>query len=299
MVFTITFLGTSAMQPTKERALPAILVSFRDENILMDCGEGTQRQMRIADLKPTKITKILITHSHADHLLGVAGLLRNLAANEYTQTLEIYGPKNLEHYLPNLINSAIPSQMKFQIKLIPAKDGLIFENQYLKIEAKKLDHTAECYGYSIIEKDKRKMNLTYLKKFKLTQHPLLGKLQKGEDIIWNEKTITAKKATILIKGKKLTYTTDTAFCKEAIELAKDSDLLISESTFADEQKEEADEYKHMTASSAADIAKKSKAKQLFLTHISQRYKDGKNLEKEAKKVFKNSKVAHDFLKVEI
>lgn len=299
MVFTINFLGTSAMQPTKERALPAILVAFRDENILMDCGEGTQRQMRIADLKPTKITKILITHSHADHLLGLAGLLRNLAANEYNHTLEIYGPKNLEHYLPNLINSAIPSQIKFQIKLIAAKDGLIFENQHLKIEAKKLDHTTECYGYSIIEKDKRKMNLRYLKKFKLTQHPLLGKLQKGEDIIWNEKTITARKATILVKGKKLTYTTDTAFCKEAIVLAKDSDLLISESTFSEEQKDQANEYKHMTASSAAEIAKKSKSKQLILTHISQRYKEGKDLEKEAKKVFKNTKIAHDFLKVEI
>lgn len=299
MVFAITFLGTSGMQPTKERALPSIHLSYRDENILLDCGEGTQRQMRIAGLKPTRLTKILITHNHADHLLGLAGLIRNLVANEYKGTLEIYGPKNIDYYLKNLINCTIPPNITFNIKLAIVKEGIIFENQYFKIEALRLKHTTECFGYSIIEKDKRKMNMVYLKKFNLTQHPILGKLQKGEDIVWENKKITAAKATTIVKGKKLTYTTDTAFCKEAIELAKDSDLLIAEATFADEQKDEAASYLHMTASSAAEIAKKAKAKHLILTHISQRYKDSKLLEKEAKKIFKNVKVAEDFMKVEI
>ncbi len=299
MVFTITFLGTSGMQPTKERALPSIHLAYRDENILLDCGEGTQRQMRIAGLKPTKLTKILITHNHADHLLGLAGLLRNLAANEFTGNLEIYAPKPIDVYLKNLINCTVPSQIKFNIKLIFTHPGIIFENNFFKIEASRLKHTTECFGYSIIEKDKRKMNLTYLKKFNLTQHPVLGKLQKGEDIVWEGKKITAAKATTVVKGKKLTYTTDTALCKEAIELAKDADLLISESTFADEQQQEATEYLHMTASNSAEIAKKAKAKQLILTHISQRYKDSSILQKEAKKIFKNVKVAEDFMKVEI
>lgn len=299
MVFTITFLGTSGMQPTKERALPSIHLAYRDENLLLDCGEGTQRQMRIANLKPTRLTKILITHNHADHLLGLAGLIRNLVANEFRGVLEIYGPKNIDYYLKNLINCTIPPNIAFNIKLAIVKEGTIFENSYFKIEASRLKHTAECYGYSIIEKDRRKINLAYLKKFNLVQHPILGKLQKGEDIIWQNKKITAAKATTIVKGKKLAYATDTAFCMEAVELAKNADLLISESTFADEQKEEADSYLHMTASSAAKIAKKAKAKQLILTHISQRYKDSKILEKEAKKIFKNVKIAEDFLKVEI
>lgn len=299
MVFTITFLGTSGMQPTKERALPSIHLSYRDENILLDCGEGTQRQMRIAGLKPTKLTKILITHNHADHLLGLAGLIRNLAANEFTGSLEIYGPKNIDYYLKNLINCTVPPNMRFEIKLHIVKEGVIFESLHFKIEASRLKHNTECFGYSIIEKDRRKINLEYLKKFNLKQHPILGKLQKGEDIIWQGKKISVKNAAYLVPGKKLTYVTDTTYCNPAIELAKNSDLLISESTFADEQKEEAQEYCHLTASMSAEIAKKAKAKQLILTHISQRYKDVSILLKEAKKIFKNTRMAHDFMKLEI
>src|SRR3989344_8028188 len=103
----ITFLGTQAMQPTVKRGLPAIHLSWENENCLIDCGEGTQRQMKIAGIKPTKLTRIFISHFHADHMLGLAGLIRNLGANEYKGVLHIYGPKGLPVFFDHLLRSSL------------------------------------------------------------------------------------------------------------------------------------------------------------------------------------------------
>ncbi len=294
----ITFLGTGSMQPTRERNLSCTYLNYEAEHILFDCGEGTQRQMRIADLKPTKLTRIIISHFHADHVLGLGGLMRNLEVNGYTGTLQIYGPKGIEKFYNNIVNSAYYGT-GLKVKLIEIKPGKIVDEPKFYIEAFALDHSVPSYGFSFVEKDKRKIDLDYLKKFGLKQHPILGDLQKGKDIVWEGKKITVKNATKLVKGKKISIILDTGYCENCIKIAKDADLLISESTFSIEEKDKAKEYKHLTSQDAAKIAKKSKVKKLILTHFSQRYKDEKILEQEAKKIFKNVESAKDFLEINI
>ncbi len=292
----ITFLGTSGMHPTKERNLFSILFTYGPENILIDCGEGTQRQLRMIDIPSTKITRIFLTHLHGDHVNGLLGLFQNLQANQYNKQLEIYGPLGLKKLMKN-ISEIIGGRL--EIKINEIQQGIIFKNKEFYVEAKELEHSVKVYGYSFIENDKRKMNLDYLKKFKLTKHPLLGELQKGNDIIYDKSKIKAKDATYLVKGKKLTVITDTRYCDNAVKLAKDSDVLVCESTYNKELKDKANEYKHLTSEDSAAIAKKSKSKKLILTHFSQRYPNVDFLVKEAKKIFKNTIDAKDFMKVEI
>lgn len=293
----ITFLGTSGMQPTKERNLSAILLSYKNENLLFDCGEGTQRQLRLADLKPTKITKILISHLHGDHIFGLPGLMQNLEVNNYSGVIEIYGPKGIKEFFNFLFRLGVFKKLKY--KIIEIKEGIIIKNKDFSVRAYKLDHYGICYGYEFVESDRRKINLDYLKKFGLKQHPIIGKLQEGKSIVWKGKKIDVKKATYLIKGKKIAFILDTAYCNNCLKLAKDADLVISESTFMEDLKDKAKEYKHLTSKQAALIAKKSRAKRLILTHFSQRYKDINELLKEAKSVFKNTECAEDFMKVEL
>lgn len=297
-MFNITFLGTASMQPTKERNLSSVLVTNGKENILVDCGEGTQRQMKIAGLKPTKITKILISHWHADHVLGLGGLIRYLGVNQFDGVLEIYGPKGIKNYFNNILNSSIYNDL-IKYKLIELKDGILFDNGDFIVRAYKLNHTAECFGFSFKENDKRKINIKYLKEFDLKQHPILGNLQKGKDIIWKGKKIKARDATLLVKGSKVSFVLDTAYCETAIKLAKNSDILISEATYSDEHSDKAEMYKHLTSKQAAVIAKKSKSKNLILTHFSQRYKDTYILLKDARKIFKNVKISKDFMNIKI
>lgn len=294
----ITFLGTGSMIPTKERNHISILLRYKDENILIDCGEGTQRQLRFANISSTKITKILITHWHGDHILGLPGIISSMGASQYNKTLEIYGPKNSKKYFQNLM-SGFAQQTNIKLNLKETSSGIFFENNDFKLKATELIHGIKCLGYSFIEKDKRKINLNYLKKYGLKKHPILKELQKGNSITWKGKKINVDKATIIKKGKKITFISDTNLTQSIITLAKDSDLLICESTHLDELKEKTEKYKHLTSKQAAQIAKKTKVKKLVLTHFSQRYKDVKPLLKEAKSIFKNTIVANDLLTLKL
>ena len=284
------------MLPTSERNTTAILINHNSENILIDCGEGTQRQFRKAKISPTKVTKLLITHWHGDHVLGLPGFLENLAKNNYNKTLEVYGPKGTKKYINEVYKIFISQCNRINIKIKEiSKNGLLFETKDLVVSTHKLEHTAVCYGYSIQEKNRRKINISFTKKFGLSKHPLLGKLQQGKTITYKGKKISPKEGTTLIPGKKLTVILDTKYKKDLIKFADSSDLLISEATLSNELKEEAKQYKHMTPHNAAELAKLSNSKQLVLTHFSQRYKDAKTIEREAKKVFKKTIAAKDFI----
>src|SRR3989344_5778200 len=278
----VVFLGTSGMHPTKERNLFSVLLRYKSENILIDCGEGTQRQLRMLNIPSPKITRIFLTHMHGDHINGLPGLLQNLQANQYSKELEMYGPEGLKKLMYHIFEIA---GLRMRVKIHEIKSGIVYRNKDFYVEARELKHSSKVFGYSFIENDKRKINLNYLKKFKLKKHVLIGDLQKGKDIVYEGKKIKAKDATKLVKGKKLSLITDTVYCDNCIKLAKDSDLLISESTFNKEFKDKAREYKNLTVEDAANIAKKSKSKKLIITHFSQRYRDVRGLVKEAKKIF--------------
>ena len=248
--------------------------------------------MKLVKISPTKITKILLTHLHGDHIFGLPGLLQTMASSGYNKTLEIYGPIGTKKYLSFIINNYI-NEDKISIKVKEISGGTFFKGKEFSLIAEKLKHRIACLGYSFIENNKIKINTKYTKKFGLTKHPLLGNLQKGKDITYNGKKITANLATTVKKGKKITVILDTETTNNIIKFAKDSDILVCEATYLNNLKDHAKLYKHLTAKQAAEIAKKSKSKKLILTHFSQRYKLVKDLEEEAKKTFKNTHMSKD------
>jgi len=293
----IVFLGTSSMQPTKTRNHSAILLSYEKENMLFDCGEGTQRQMRTIGVKPAKITRLFISHWHGDHVFGIPGLLSSMGADNFANKLYIYGPKGTKKYLEHLLKSfASKDIIPFEVKEV--KEGIILDKEDFVVEARELKHSITCFGYSFIEKDKRKINMLKAKKLNLSG-PILGKVQEGKVITHNDKKINPDEVSYLVKGKKVSYIADTLPCNGADKLARDADLLISEGTHLDEISEKTKKYMHLTVKEAALIASENNAQKLIITHISQRYKDTHEIVEEARTYFDNSIVAEDFMRVKL
>ncbi len=289
-----TFLGTSASVPTKDRNHSGIVLNYKNENILLDCGENIQRQLTIAGISAARITKILISHWHGDHVLGLPGLLSTLSSMENPKPLEIYAPKGTKKLFDYMLKSFL-EHTRVKIKFIEINEGIFYKTNDYYLESAKLKHPIPCLAFSFVEKDKRRIDKNYLKKIKLPSGPIIKNLQEGKNIKFNGKTIKAKDATYLQKGKKLTFISNAGLSTSCIQISKEADVLICESTFADDLKDKAIEYEHLTAKQAASIAKKAKAKKLILTHFSPRYTDVSIMEKEAKTIFKNSVCAKDFM----
>ena len=296
----LTILGTASAFPTKERAHSAMLLDIGPESILFDAGESVQRQIQIIGAKPFKISKIFITHWHGDHVLGLGGLLQSFGMLKRKIPVEIYGPKGTFERFQHL-RKALELRIGFPIKIIevPLKTIKVISTEKYEIWAAKAKHDIDCLAFSYIEKPKRRVDIKYLKKFGLTNNPIIGKLAEGKDITWKNKKISASKATYMQPGKKLTYIIDSAYAENLIDFSKNSDLLVCESTFTSDLKSEAKEYGHMTSADAATIAKKAKAKKLVITHFSQRYKTSDDLLKEARKIFPNTTAAKDFMQFDI
>jgi ribonuclease Z len=293
----VVFLGTSCMVPTKERNHIGILICHEGECILVDCGEGIQRQLKVADIKATKITKIFLTHWHGDHVLGLPGLLQTLNKSEYDKKLEIFGPKGTKKSFEYLFKA---------FSFYPEFDYIIKEVEEEKIKLKELivnslplDHGVPCLGYSFIEKDKRKIKPLIIKKLGIPEGPLLGELQNNKPILWKGKKINPEDTTYLVKGKKITIILDTSINNNMYTLAKDADLLISEATYTSDLEEKASEYKHLTARQAAELASQTNVKKLVLTHLSQRHKTPEKILEDAKNIFENVEIAYDFMKLKV
>ncbi|MBI4981418.1 ribonuclease Z [Candidatus Woesearchaeota archaeon] len=294
----ITFLGTSCMQPTKARNHSSFLLQFNAENILFDCGEGTQRQIRIAGVKPAKITRLLISHWHGDHVFGIPGLLSSMGADQFAKKLYIYGPEGSKKYLEHLLKSfAVKDIIEFEVKEVSS--GVFFENEEFELEAQPLRHSSSCVGFAFVEKDRLRVDMSKANKFGLKEGPVLGKLQRGEDVMVNEKKIKSKDVTYLVKGRKISYVADTIPCAGANKLAKDADLLISEGTHLSDIAEKTEKYMHLTVKDAAILASENNAQKLIITHISPRYKSTADIVTEARTYFDNTIVAEDFLRVKV
>ena len=294
----ITFLGTSSMVPTKERNQIAVFLSYGSEGILFDCGEGTQRQFKIAGISLTKVTKILISHWHGDHVLGLPGLMQTLSSLEYSGTLEIYGPEGTKKRIEKMFEAFVfDKRLDFKVKEV--KSEIFFENSDFELESYPLEHGIEIVGYSFIEKDNRKVDMKKVKKFGIPEGPLIGRLQQGKSIEHNNKKINADDVTYIEKGKKLSFITDTVLCDNCYKLAENADLLICEATYSSKLTDKSEDYGHMTAKHAAQIANKANVKQLVLIHFSARYKNTQELEEDARDVFDNVICAKDFMKIEL
>lgn len=294
----IIFLGTSCAKPTKERNHSAIFLSYGSDGILFDCGEGTQRQITIAGIKPTKINKVFISHWHGDHSLGLPGLIQTLSLSEYNQTLKIYGPKGTKQRI-NKVLEAFVFENRIKLDITELKSGDIITAKDYLIHVEELNHKTPTIGFRFVEKDKRNINLQFTKKLGIPEGPLLGKLQDGESVTWKGKKITPKQATNVARGKIFCYLPDSTTAENSIKLAENADILVCESTYTSKLEEKAEEYFHMTARQAGEIANQANVKQLILTHFSPRYKDAHELEEDARNVFDNVLAAKDFMKINL
>ena len=321
----VIFLGTSAMVPTKDRNASSILINYNEELLLFDCGEGTQRQMNIANVNRNRVKKIFITHWHGDHVAGLIGLIqtignqlnqdnknkknkKNNLNDEYDDevykelpSLEIFGPIGTKEHMDHLLKTCIfDNRVNIKIKEFDCPElKKIIETEDYYIDTINLDHKAKCLGYSFIEKDRIKIKKEYLTKHKIPEGPHLKNLSNGKNSVYKGITINVDDATFKTTGKKITFVIDTCACNNAILLAKNSDVLISESSYKSDLEDKAAEYKHMTSKDAAYLAVNSNSKKLILTHISQRYKSCDELVNDAKLIFEDTICAHDFLKIKI
>jgi ribonuclease Z len=295
----VTFLGTSCMIPTKERNLFSVFIRHETEGILVDCGEGTQRQFSHADMNLVKITKILITHWHGDHILGLPGLVQTLGASHYNGKLMIFGPKGSKKFFDNMKKSFFfDIKIDVEVKDI-TKNGKVFENNTIRIDAEKLEHGVPCIGYRIIEPDKRKINMKKVNAIGMSEGPLLGQLQDNKSVMFKGKKIHPDDVSNVEIGRKIAVVVDTVPCNGAVKLARDADLLIAESTYASDLEEKGEQHGHMTSQQAAQMAQMANVKELVLTHFSRRYKTSDVLLEDAKKIFPNVKCAYDLMNVRV
>ena len=310
----LTFLGTGSSIPTARRNHPAVLLRFKGESILVDCGEGTQRQFRKAGLNPCKVTRILISHWHGDHVLGLPGLLQTLMMNGYSRRLEIYGPSGTKEWVRQYFDLIGRKGQKLDVRvsefgdrssadmtLVSPGSGVsevVFDGGDFFIEAVGVEHDCPSVAYSFVVKEKVRLDKEKLAKLGLVNSPLIGELARGKVVEIGGKRVDGKKLVYREAGKKVVFVMDSRYSSGIVDFVKGADLLVSEATYSEEDSEIAERYGHLTSVGAARIAKKGKVGALVLTHLSQRYDEvPKVILKEAKEVFGNVRVVEDFDKI--
>ncbi len=302
MALEVIFLGTAGSMPTRSRGLPSIAVRREGELTLFDCGEGTQRQITLAKLSPSKISRIFVTHLHGDHILGLPGLIQSMALLGRSRILEVYGPPGTASFL-EAVRLTVPYSTGFPISVYEVSEGSVYDHADYKVEATWVDHTVPCLAYALTEKPKPgRFNPKVAERLGIPKGPLWKKLQMGETVEIAGRTVEPSPMLGPPRpGVKIAYSGDTRPCHTLKKIAEGSDLLIHDSTFEDSRRDKADEYGHSTAKQAARIAKEVKASKLALTHISPIY-DGceDKLLHEAEETFKGKAIlASDLIRVEV
>lgn len=295
---TFIALGTASQVPTRERNHNGYFIRWDTEGFLLDPGEGTQRQMTFAGISASQITKIFITHFHGDHCLGLAGVLQRLSLDRVLHEVEIYYPKYGQKFVENLRNSSVYHNVAKIVEKPFFDEGVIFQDDKLKIETLKLDHSVESWGYRFRENDSVTMQTEKLKEFGIFGRDI-GKIKSEGQIEIDGKTILLDRVSIFKKGLSAAFVMDTRLCDAAYRLAENVDMLICESTYLSAETAEAEKNAHLTAKQAAEIAEKAGAGKLVLTHFSQRYLSVREFEEEAKTIHPDTVAARDGSEIKI
>jgi ribonuclease Z len=269
---------------------------------MFDCGEGVQRQMLIAGASLNRTERVFVTHMHGDHVMGLPGLLQTMALLGREKKLEVYGPPSIRNFLWG-IKETVQFVLTFPTEIHEIeKGGVVYQEHEYTVQAVRSKHVVPSFAYAYVEKTRP--GRFYPEKAKalgVPEGPLWSELQRGRRVklpngeaVKPEEVMGSRR-----QGRKIVYTGDTRPFKRLEKFAANADLLIHDSTLGDELAERAEKYGHSTVDQAAMSAKNAKVKQLVLTHISQRYEDTSTWLKQARKIFKNTTMAEDFMQVEI
>ena len=282
-------LGTASQVPTRHRNHNGYFLRWDKEGILFDPGEGAQRQLIIAGLSVSAITRICITHFHGDHCLGLPGIIQRLSL-ENVPLVSVYYPASGQVYFDRLRRASIFAGME---KLAPfpiEKEGILFEDESFILEAAALSHEVDCYGFRVRERDRLSVRQDRLDAVGL-HGPAVGQLLKSGKMQWNDRTVRRHEVTEVKSGQSFAFIMDTRPCEGARTLALGADLLVCEATFLSSESELANETGHMTAHEAAQLAREAGSRTLVLGHFSQRYEDVEAHLSEAQAVHKDVRAA--------
>ncbi len=289
----LTILGCSSQQPTRFRNHGAYLFRWNGCGLLFDPGEGTQRQFIFANIAPTVVNYIFVSHFHGDHCLGLGSFLMRLNLDKVTRPIHCFYPASGKKYFDRLRYGTMYHEVIEVIEHPVENEGVVFKDENFTIEAAFLEHGVDNIGWRVTEPDTRKFDRTELDNFGV-RGPLVKELQQKESITINGKTVALDDVSWIRKGESIAVVIDTLPCKNAIRIARGARILLSESTYLNEDKDLAKKHFHLTASQAAEIAKKADAEELILTHFSARYTESSLFEEEARKIFPNTFAAEDF-----
>ena len=296
----LVFLGTSAAQPTQNRGLSCICLEREGEILMFDAGEATQVSYMKSGLGWNKKMKMFVTHLHGDHCVGILGLLQTMSMQNRTETLEIFGPSGIDEFIAVNIK-VLNFGLSFPILITIIKEGRILENEKFSIYACKANHSVTTFSYLFEEKDKPgRFNVEKAKELGIPEGELWNKLQNGNKIIINEKTIKPEQVLGEKRsGIKIGISGDTMPTNELEKFFEGCDYLVFDATFLDEEKQKARDTCHSTAKQAATLGKNAKVKNLVLTHFSARYKDEVGHLREAQEIHNSVITARDLLEIEI
>lgn len=293
MDLSLFFAGTAGSVPTARRGLPAILMRRGADRILFDCGEGTQRQL-LRSVGLMDLTDVFVTHFHADHWLGLPGMLKTFDLRARERPLTIYGPPGLAKLLHSMRH--VWGGIGYEVAIVELADDEQVERDEYVIEPFPVAHRGVAYGYAVVEDDRPgRFDAALAEQLGVRPGPDFGRLQRGETVngVRPEQVIGEDRP-----GRKLVISGDTAPCDVLVEVAYRADLLVHEATFTREEADRARETQHSTAEQAAKAAREAEVRLLALVHLSTRY-GGREIREEARAVFPDTLVPRDFDTIEI
>jgi ribonuclease Z len=297
-MFEIVFLGTSASAPSVHRGLSAQVVMHNEYRFLIDCGEGTQRQILQSGLGFKRLERVLITHGHLDHILGLAGLVSTFTRWETAEFLEIWaGRWALERIRALLFDIVLKgARPPFELQFRELRPGVIFDDKSFSVTAFPVQHRgADSFGFAFEEKSRRPFLAEKAEALGVPAGPIRRDLVAGRAATLPDGRTVAPEDVLgpEVPGVRLVHVGDCGATDDLVDVVRGADALVIEATYLDVEAEMAREYGHLTAARAAALARDGGVKQLYLTHLSRRYRE-RDIIEEAQKIFPNATVARDF-----
>jgi ribonuclease Z len=299
MDLDLVFLGTAGSMPTAQRAPAALLVRRGGERLLFDCAEGTQRQLLRSSVGLVELEEIFVTHFHADHILGLPGLFKTFSLRGRERLLEVYGPRGLVDLLGSL--KRVVGKLSYEVRVIELEPGDVLERDGYRLATFGVSHGVPALGWSLIEATRPgRFDVEAADALGVPSGPARGALQQGESVTsLDGRTVIPDQVLGPPRpGRKIVITGDTAPAETIVEAAWGADVFVTEATFAEEERERAEETMHQTAGQAAGIAQRANVGLLALTHLSNRY-FGPEIAREAREIFPDAVVPKDFDVVEV